>query len=140
MVDVVPDAKLLITGETGSDSRSYRVDFSAFRRTLGFEAAWSIPDGAAELYKEYMSAGLTSDDFFTKFTRLPHLEALRATRCSRRVHATDHGRCVSNSAQLPALASRAETVETGSGQSIARSGSLYATPKSSEGSCGRSIR
>ena len=44
------------------------------------------------------------------------------------------------SAQLPALASRAETVETGSGHSIARSGSLYATAKSSEGSCGRSIR
>jgi nucleoside-diphosphate-sugar epimerase len=77
VVDVVPGAKLLITGETGSDPRSYRVDFSAFRRAAGFEAAWSIPDGAAELYKEYTSAGLTSDDFFKKFTRLPHLEALR---------------------------------------------------------------
>ena len=79
VVDVVPGAKLLITGETGSDPRSYRVDFSAFRDALGFEAAWSIPDGAAELYKEYISAGLTGDDFAKKFTRLPHLEALRAT-------------------------------------------------------------
>ena len=60
VVDVVPGAKLLITGETGSDPRSYRVDFSAFRHALGFEAAWSIPDGAAELYKEYISAGLTA--------------------------------------------------------------------------------
>ena len=77
VVDVVPGAKLLITGETGSDPRSYRVDFSAFRRALGFEAAWSIPDGAAELYKEYISAGLTDDDFAKKFTRLPRLEALR---------------------------------------------------------------
>ncbi len=51
VVDVVPGAKLLITGETGADPRSYRVDFSAFRDALGFEAAWSIPDGAAELYK-----------------------------------------------------------------------------------------
>ena len=32
VVDVVPGAKLLITGETGADPRSYRVDFSAFRR------------------------------------------------------------------------------------------------------------
>ena len=79
VVDVVPGAKLLITGETGADPRSYRVDFSAFRRALGFEAAWTIPDGAAELYKEYTSAGLTADDFAKKFTRLPHLEALRAT-------------------------------------------------------------
>ena len=77
VVDVVPGAKLLITGETGSDPRSYRVDFSAFRHALGFEAAWSIPDGAAELYKEYISAGLTHEGFFKKFTRLPRLEALR---------------------------------------------------------------
>ena len=78
VVEVVPGAKLLITGETGADPRSYRVDFSAFRRTLGFQAEWSIADGAAELYKEYTSAGLTSDDFFKKYTRLAHLEALRA--------------------------------------------------------------
>ena len=79
VVDVVPGAKLLITGETGSDPRSYRVDFSAFRHALGFRARWSIPDGAAELYKEYISAGLTNHDFTNKFTRLPHLEALRTT-------------------------------------------------------------
>ena len=77
VVDVVPGAKLLITGETGADPRSYRVDFSAFRNTLGFEAAWSIPDGAAELYKEYIAAGLTEHGFAKKFTRLPHLQTLR---------------------------------------------------------------
>jgi nucleoside-diphosphate-sugar epimerase len=79
VVDVVPGARLLITGETGPDPRSYRVDFSAFRHALGFRAAWSIPDGAAELYKEYISAGMTENDFATKFTRLRHLETLRNT-------------------------------------------------------------
>jgi nucleoside-diphosphate-sugar epimerase len=79
VADVVPGAKLLITGESGADPRSYRVDFSAFRDALGFEAAWSIPDGAAELYKEYTSAGLTAADFAKKFTRLPYLESLRAS-------------------------------------------------------------
>jgi len=79
VVDVVPGAKLLITGETGADPRSYRVDFSAFRNALGFRAAWTIPDGAAELYKEYISAGLTEHDFAKKFTRLAHLENLQAT-------------------------------------------------------------
>jgi nucleoside-diphosphate-sugar epimerase len=77
VVDVVPGAKLRITGESGADPRSYRVDFSAFRNALGFDAAWSIPDGAAELYKQYTSAGLSSTDFATKFTRLPYLKALR---------------------------------------------------------------
>ena len=79
VVDVVPGARLLITGETGADSRSYRVEFSALRNALGFEAKWSIPDGAAELYREYVSAGLTDDDFASMFTRLPRLEALRAS-------------------------------------------------------------
>lgn len=79
VVDTVPGAKLVITGETGADPRSYRVDFSAFRNELGFEAAWTIPDGAAELYKEYTSAGLTEHDFANMFTRLPHLERLCAT-------------------------------------------------------------
>ena len=78
VVDVVPGSELLITGESGPDPRSYRVDFSAFREALGFEAAWSIPDGAAELYREYTTAGLTQDAFAKKFTRLPHLETLRA--------------------------------------------------------------
>jgi nucleoside-diphosphate-sugar epimerase len=78
VVDVVPDSKLLITGESGPDPRSYRVDFSRAREALGFEAAWTIADGAAELYKEYTAAGLTAEDFARKFTRLPHLEALRA--------------------------------------------------------------
>ena len=77
VVEVVPGSTLLVTGESGADPRSYRVDFSAIRAALGYEAAWSIPDGAAELYKEYTSAGLTSEDFFKRFTRLPHLEALR---------------------------------------------------------------
>lgn len=78
VVDTVPGARLLITGETGADPRSYRIDFSAFRNALGFEAAWTIPDGAAELCANYISAGLSEDDFANKFTRLPYLESLRA--------------------------------------------------------------
>ena len=39
--------------EAGNDPRSYRVDFSRARKELGFEAAWTIPDGANQLAKEY---------------------------------------------------------------------------------------
>ena len=108
VVDVVPGAKLLITGETGSDPRSYRVDFSAFRDALGFEAAWTIPDGAAELYKEYISAGLTARRLRQEVHPAAASGSTARHRRSRRVHATDHDRCLSNAAQLPALASRAE--------------------------------
>lgn len=78
VVDVVPGSRLVITGETGADPRSYRVDFSKYRDALGFEAAWSVAAGAAELYQAYVSNGLTQEDFAKKFTRLPHLDALRA--------------------------------------------------------------
>ncbi|MEU8901473.1 SDR family oxidoreductase [Nocardia sp. NPDC048505] len=77
VVAAVPDSRLVITGESGPDPRSYRVDFSAARRELGFKAWWSVPAGAAQLYQEYLTRGLTSADFFQRFTRLAHLERLR---------------------------------------------------------------
>lgn len=78
VVDAVPGSILAITGESGPDPRSYRVDFSAARSGLGFEAEWSIPDGAVELYSAYTDYGLTESDFFYRFTRLPQLKRLQA--------------------------------------------------------------
>ncbi|QZY46530.1 NAD-dependent epimerase/dehydratase family protein [Mycolicibacterium austroafricanum] len=78
VVGAVPSSHLLITGETGPDPRSYRVDFSRFRDTLGYEATWSVADGATQLYRAYLAYGLNQHDFAHKFTRLPHLDALRS--------------------------------------------------------------
>jgi len=75
VVDAVPGSELSITGEAGNDPRSYRVDFSRARKELGFEAQWSIPDGAAQLAKEYKERGLTQEAFDKKFTRLAVLAA-----------------------------------------------------------------
>jgi len=76
--DTVPGSELLITGESGADPRSYRVDFSRARAELGFEALWSVADGAAELYAGYTALGLRRDDFEQRFTRLARLEALQS--------------------------------------------------------------
>ncbi|MCF3940153.1 MULTISPECIES: NAD-dependent epimerase/dehydratase family protein [Gordonia] len=75
--DVVPDSEVVITGESGADPRSYRVDFSRARAGLGYEAEWSIPDGAAELYRAYTDYGLTAATFAERFTRLHHLKTLQ---------------------------------------------------------------
>src|SRR6478735_1616775 len=75
VVEAVPTAKLAITGETGNDPRSYRVDFSRARKELGFEAAWTIPDGANQLAKEYRERDLTREQFDQRFTRLAVLAA-----------------------------------------------------------------
>ncbi|UGT44508.1 SDR family oxidoreductase [Nocardia yamanashiensis] len=77
VVNAVPDSTLVITGESGADPRSYRVDFARARTELGFEAAWTIPAGAAELHREYTARGLTADGFFQRFTRLAHLRSLQ---------------------------------------------------------------
>jgi nucleoside-diphosphate-sugar epimerase len=76
VVDTVPGSTLLITGESGADPRSYRVDFSRARDELGFEATWTVADGAAELYEAYLANGLTHHDFDNSFTRLKRLEFL----------------------------------------------------------------
>ena len=70
VVDAVPGSTLNITGEAGNDPRSYRVDFSRARKELGFEAKWSIPDGARQLAAEYKERGLTQQAFDEQFTRL----------------------------------------------------------------------
>ncbi len=74
VVDAVPGSELLITGEYGSDPRSYRVDFSRFRVAVpGCEARWTIPEGARELVAAYTRHGLTQHAFDRRFTRLARL-------------------------------------------------------------------
>jgi nucleoside-diphosphate-sugar epimerase len=70
VVTAVPGAELEITGEAGNDPRSYRVDFSRARAELGFEAEWSIPEGAEQLVTEYRKRSLTQEAFDRRFTRL----------------------------------------------------------------------
>ncbi|OBB22201.1 NAD-dependent dehydratase [Mycolicibacterium peregrinum] len=77
VVRAVPGSTLAITGETGADPRSYRVDFSRARAELGFEARRTVADGAIELYSAYSEYGLTTTDFEGRFTRLARLRELR---------------------------------------------------------------
>jgi nucleoside-diphosphate-sugar epimerase len=77
VADAVPASEVLITGETGADPRSYRVDFARARAELGFEAASSVAAGAAELCAAYERYGLTAADTDTTFTRLARLAYLR---------------------------------------------------------------
>jgi nucleoside-diphosphate-sugar epimerase len=78
VVDAVPGSELMITGVTAGDDRSYRVDFSAFREAVGYEAKWSVRDGADELYQAYLASGLDQDSFTNVFTRLAKLQSLCA--------------------------------------------------------------
>src|SRR5690606_10883256 len=79
VAEAVPGAGLLITGESGADPRSYRVDFSRIRAALpGFHARWTVKEGAVELAAAYRRHGLTADGFERRFTRLARLADRRA--------------------------------------------------------------
>ncbi|MEU5000484.1 SDR family oxidoreductase [Streptomyces sp. NPDC021622] len=76
VADAVPGSKVVITGETGADPRSYRVDFSRFRAAIaGFDCEWTVKRGALELADAYRNFGLTREDFEQRFTRLAVLRA-----------------------------------------------------------------
>ena len=79
VADTVPGSRLSITGEMGADPRSYRVDFSLIRKILpGYDATWSIADGAVELHDAYTRHGLTQTAFDESFTRLAVLKRRQA--------------------------------------------------------------
>jgi nucleoside-diphosphate-sugar epimerase len=74
VAEAVPGSELVITGETGADPRSYRVDFSRLREAVpGFAARWTIQAGAVELARAYLEHGLTQQAFDRRFTRLARL-------------------------------------------------------------------
>ncbi|HEX3785671.1 MAG TPA: SDR family oxidoreductase [Pseudonocardiaceae bacterium] len=78
VVEAVPGARLVITGEHGADPRSYRVDFTAIKAALpAFQTRWSVKAGAVELAEAYFANGLTEKDFERKFTRLARLSERR---------------------------------------------------------------
>jgi nucleoside-diphosphate-sugar epimerase len=59
----VPNCKLEILNKTGSDERTYRVDFSKIRKSLpNFKPAWDLRRGIEELHSEYKKFGLEKKD------------------------------------------------------------------------------
>src|SRR6478752_666237 len=78
VVEAVPGARLVITGEAGPDPRSYRVDFQRIRSAMpSFEAVWTVKAGAVELAEAYQRFGLTEEAFKRCFTRLARLSDRR---------------------------------------------------------------
>ena len=89
VIEAVPGSKLVITGEAGADPRSYRVDFARIRAAMpDFHAAWSVKDGAVELYEAYQQFGLTEHDFTRASPGWPGCPTGPPSRHARPGHAT----------------------------------------------------
>lgn len=73
--EAVPGAGITVTGEHGSDPRSYRVSFDKIADLVpGYTPAWDIPRGAAELAGAYAEHGLTQRGFEVDHVRLAVLQ------------------------------------------------------------------
>ena len=78
VADVVPDCRLEITGQSGADARSYKVDFAKVGKHLpAFQPSWTARKGAEQLYEAYQRHGLTQGQFSETFRRLPWLKGLQ---------------------------------------------------------------
>lgn len=80
VAEAVPGSRLAVTGETGNDPRSYRVDFSRLADAVpAYRPRWDVAAGAAELRDAYGRYGLTQESFAQSFTRLAWLRHLVET-------------------------------------------------------------
>lgn len=76
--EAVPGSEVSITGETGADPRSYRVDFTKLGERLpAFRPRWDARAGAKELFEAFTRHGLDERAYRHTFKRLPTLLRLR---------------------------------------------------------------
>lgn len=74
----LPDAALIITGETGGDPRSYQVSFDKIASLIpSFKPQWTVEKGVTELVEWIKDGGLNGEPFNSKsFIRLKQLKHL----------------------------------------------------------------
>jgi nucleoside-diphosphate-sugar epimerase len=77
---VVPGCKVEFADDAGPDTRSYRVSFEKIRNKLPqFKPQWDARKGAEQLYKAYLSSGITLQDFEgPRYQRIGHIKKLLA--------------------------------------------------------------
>jgi len=75
---LVAGSEVHLTGETGPDPRSYRVDFSKIGAALpSFTCRWTARRGAEQMYRAVRDINLTLDDFQgRRYIRLAQLRSL----------------------------------------------------------------
>jgi nucleoside-diphosphate-sugar epimerase len=79
---VVPGCSLTFADDAGPDKRSYRVSFEKIKRKLpAFKPQWDARTGAEQLYKAYLTSGVTLEEFEgSRYQRIGHIKKLLAER------------------------------------------------------------
>ncbi|MBN1384711.1 MAG: NAD(P)-dependent oxidoreductase [Elusimicrobia bacterium] len=76
--EIVPNCRIEILNQTGSDERTYRVDFSKIEKVLPqFKPCCDVHMGIEELYRAYKDNGLTKEDLMSnKYFRVRWIKNL----------------------------------------------------------------
>ena len=73
----VRHSRVEYTGEHGSDSRTYRVNFDKIKTLKDFKPRWTLAKGAQELYEAFKKNHLNFEEFQGhKFIRIKHINYL----------------------------------------------------------------
>jgi nucleoside-diphosphate-sugar epimerase len=77
--ELVPQASVTFTPGPIVDSRTYRVDCSKIR-SIGFEPAWNVRKGIAQLRDAFRTYGVRVEDFEgERYQRVAHIRSLMST-------------------------------------------------------------
>ncbi|MFQ5462952.1 MAG: NAD-dependent epimerase/dehydratase family protein [Phycisphaerae bacterium] len=73
---LIPNAKIVYTGEVGEDPRNYRVNFDRLRAVMpDFQLEYTLASGMEELHRKMVEHGFTAADFESdQFVRLRTLQ------------------------------------------------------------------
>lgn len=76
--EVMPECEVIITGEHGTDSRSYRVNFDKISKFLpNFQPKWNLKTGIRDIYESYIRYKMDNEKFNGRyFVRLKQIKYL----------------------------------------------------------------
>jgi nucleoside-diphosphate-sugar epimerase len=80
VAEMIPYCDIVITGEHGADSRSYRVDFGKIKKQLPeFKPAWNLKKGIHQIHENYLRYKMDDKKFngryFIRLNQIQHLLA-----------------------------------------------------------------
>ncbi|HWH34053.1 MAG TPA: NAD(P)-dependent oxidoreductase [Acidimicrobiales bacterium] len=77
--DIVPGCTIVLADGAGPDVRNYRVSCNKIATVVpGFRPRWSVSDGVAQLYGDYLRYHLTLDQLTgSRFQRIRHIQDLK---------------------------------------------------------------
>ena len=78
VAEMIPHCDIVITGEHGPDSRSYRVDFGKINKQLPeFKPAWNLRKGIHQVHENYLRYKMSDEKFngryFSRLKQIQHL-------------------------------------------------------------------